>query len=179
MNIAIDIDDTLTESFDYFLPYVAEYFDVDEETLRKQNISYSNLPKSGKRMKLDFAERIMTELCRVHHLNKMRHGGWKRLRELGHRIVIITARTDALYTDPYQTTEQELANGGICYDKLICTFDKAKACVEEEISVLIDDSLTYCDAASEKGISTLLFSSKANQYEETEHIRVSNWEEVI
>lgn len=24
MNIAIDIDDTLTESFDYFLPYVAE-----------------------------------------------------------------------------------------------------------------------------------------------------------
>ena len=25
MNIAIDIDDTLTESFDYFLPYVAEY----------------------------------------------------------------------------------------------------------------------------------------------------------
>lgn len=51
--------------------------------------------------------------------------------------------------------------------------------MEEEISVLIDDSLTYCDAASEKGISTLLFSSKANQYEETEHIRVSNWEEVI
>ena len=48
MNIAIDIDDTLTESFDYFLPYVAEYFDVDEETLRKQNISYSNLPKEWK-----------------------------------------------------------------------------------------------------------------------------------
>ena len=70
MNIAIDIDDTLTESFDYFLPYVAEYFDVDEETLRKQNISYSNLPKEW-----NFAERIMTELCRVHHLNKMRHGG--------------------------------------------------------------------------------------------------------
>ena len=44
---------------------------------------------------------------------------------------------------------------------------------------MIDDSLTHCDAASEKGISTLLFSSKANQYEETEHIRVSNWEEVI
>lgn len=74
MNIAIDIDDTLTESFDYFLPYVAEYFDVDEEILRKQNISIT-CQKSGKRMKLDFAERIMTELCRVHHLNKMRHGG--------------------------------------------------------------------------------------------------------
>ena len=27
MNIAIDIDDTLTQSFDYFLPFVAEYFE--------------------------------------------------------------------------------------------------------------------------------------------------------
>lgn len=137
------------------MPYVAEYFGADEEGLRKQNISYSNLPKEWKKDEIGF--------CRAYY----------------DRIVIITARTDALYTDPYQTTEQELANGGICYDKLICTFDKAKACVEEEISVLIDDSLTHCDAASEKGISTLLFSSKANQYEETEHIRVSNWEEVI
>ena len=34
MNIAIDIDDTLTESFDYFLPYVAEYFDVDPTLVR-------------------------------------------------------------------------------------------------------------------------------------------------
>ena len=73
MNIAIDIDDTLTESFDYFLPYVAEYFDVDEETFRI--FLTVTCQKSGKRMKLDFAERIMTELCRVHHLNKMRHGG--------------------------------------------------------------------------------------------------------
>ena len=179
MNIAIDIDDTLTESFDYFLPYVAEYFDVDEETLRKQNISYSNLPKEWKKDEIGFCRAYYDRIVPDTPFKQDAAWGVKRLRELGHRIVIITARTDALYTDPYQTTEQELANGGICYDKLICTFDKAKACVEEEISVLIDDSLTHCDAASEKGISTLLFSSKANQYEETEHIRVSNWEEVI
>ena len=36
MNIAVDIDDTLTESFDYFLPYVAEYFGAEEEELKKQ-----------------------------------------------------------------------------------------------------------------------------------------------
>lgn len=179
MNIAIDIDDTLTESFDYFLPYVAEYFGADKEELRKQNISYSNLPKEWKKDEIGFCRAYYDRIVPDTPFKQDAAWGVKRLRELGHRIVIITARTDALYTDPYQTTEQELANGGICYDKLICTFDKAKACVEEEISVLIDDSLTHCDAASEKGISTLLFSSKANQYEETEHIRVSNWEEVI
>ena len=29
MNIAIDIDDTLTDSFDYFQPFVAEYFGAE------------------------------------------------------------------------------------------------------------------------------------------------------
>ena len=60
-----DIDDTLTESFDYFLPYVAEYFDVDEETLRKQNISYSNLPKEWKKDEIGFC-RAYYELGRCY-----------------------------------------------------------------------------------------------------------------
>ncbi len=179
MNIAIDIDDTLTESFDYFLPYVAEYFGVDKEELRKQNISYSNLPKEWKKNEIDFCKAYYDRI--VPNTPFKQDAAWavKRLRELGHRIVIITARTDALYTDPYQTTAQELANGGICYDELICTFEKAKACVEEHISVLVDDSITHCDAAAKRGIATILFSSKANQYEETAHVRVSNWGEVV
>ena len=45
MNIAVDIDDTLTNSFDYFLPFVAEYFGADEKELKERNISYSNLPE--------------------------------------------------------------------------------------------------------------------------------------
>lgn len=44
MNIAVDIDDTLTDSFDYFQPFVAQYFGADENELQAQNISYSNLP---------------------------------------------------------------------------------------------------------------------------------------
>lgn len=31
MNIAVDIDDTLTNSFEYFMPFVAEYFGADYE----------------------------------------------------------------------------------------------------------------------------------------------------
>ena len=142
-------------------------------------LKYGNLPKEWEKDEIGFCKAYYDHIVPDTPFKPDAAWGVKRLRELGHRIVIITARTDALYTDPYQTTEQELANGGICYDKLICTFDKAKACVEEGISILIDDSPTHCDAASEKGISTFLFSSKANQYEETEHIRVSNWEEVI
>ena len=56
MNIAIDIDDTLTESFDYFLPFVAEYFGADAEELRNQNISYSNLPREWKAEEISFGK---------------------------------------------------------------------------------------------------------------------------
>ena len=48
MIIGIDIDDTLSETFDYMLPYVAEYFGVSADELRKRNISYNNLPEEWK-----------------------------------------------------------------------------------------------------------------------------------
>lgn len=44
MNIAVDIDDTLTDSFAYLQPFVAAYFGADADELRRQGISYSNLP---------------------------------------------------------------------------------------------------------------------------------------
>ena len=56
MNIAIDIDDTLTESFEYFQPYVAEYFNADIDELRRKNISYSNLPDEWKAHEIDFCK---------------------------------------------------------------------------------------------------------------------------
>ena len=83
MNIAIDIDDTLTESFDYFLPYVAEYFGADKEELRKQNIKYAKefgiltvtCQKSGRKMKLTFVRRTMTELFQIRLLTRFSMGG--------------------------------------------------------------------------------------------------------
>ena len=45
MNIAVDIDDTLTNSFDYFMPFIAEYLGVELSELKRRNVSYSNLPE--------------------------------------------------------------------------------------------------------------------------------------
>ena len=36
MQIAMDIDDTLTNSFDYFIPFAAEYFGAEESDLRRR-----------------------------------------------------------------------------------------------------------------------------------------------
>ena len=63
--------------------------------------------------------------------------------------------------------------------KLICTSDKATACVAENISVLVDDHPKNCDAVAAKGVTALLFESKGNQNINTEHCRVKNWKEVL
>ena len=59
MNIGIDIDDTITDTFDYLMPYIAEYFDVDIEYLKNNNISYSNLPEKWKKDEINFAKKVV------------------------------------------------------------------------------------------------------------------------
>ena len=179
MNIAIDIDDTLTDSFDYFLPYVAEFFGVNKDDLIAKNISYSNLPPEWKSQEIEFCKTYYDHIVADTPFKSDAVWGVNQLRKLGHKIIIITGRTKDFYSDPYKTTKEELAKGSIIYDKLICTLDKANTCIQEKISVLIDDLPANCDAVAQKGIPAILFNSKENQYIQTKFQRVSNWDEAI
>lgn len=177
MNIAIDIDDTITDTFDYIQPYIAEYFGVDEEELKKRNISYSNMPKEWD--ELAFGKKYYDDTIPGAPIKPGAVEAIEKLKEMGHKIFIITARTDAYYKDPYKMTTDVLTKAGIVYDKVICTFDKGKACREEHIDLLIDDSRHNCNCAAEAGARTLLFTSKANKDYETNHTRVADWKAVI
>lgn len=179
MNIAIDIDDTLTDSFDYFQPFVAEYFGISLEELKEKNISYGNLPQELKKDELGFCKTYYDRTAENTPFKPDASEAIKELKARGHRIVIITGRTTDFYTDPYKTTEKELENGKIVYDKLICTLDKQSACKEEKTDVLIDDMPSNCKAATQCGISALLFESKANKEIETDLTRVRSWSEVL
>ena len=179
MNIAIDIDDTLTESFGYFQPFVAEYFSVGVEEVRRRNISYGNLPPEWKSKGVEFYRVYYDRVVPDTPFKPDAAWGVAELRKMGHRIVIITGRSTAFYTDPYKTTAEELEKGGIVYDKLICTLDKGCACREEEIDILIDDLPANCDAAVKAGASAILFTSQANRDMETVYPRVSEWKNVI
>ena len=63
-----------------------------------------------------------------------------KLHEEGHKIVIITARTKDMYTDPYKTTKEELDKNHLLYDVIVCVMDKA-ACQERVIDLFIADSI--------------------------------------
>ena len=163
MNIAVDIDDTLSDSFAYLQPFVAAYFGVDAAELRRQGISYSNLPAAWRAQEPAFGKAYYDRVVPDIPFKPGAAQAIARLRALGHRIVIITGRTADFYNDPYKTTAQQLKNGGIMYDALVCTMDKAAACLAEHIDVLVDDLPENCAAVQRVGVRAVLFESPANR----------------
>lgn len=178
MKIGIDIDDTMTNTFDYLIPYISEYFEVDIEYLKNNNISYSTLPKDMKKREFEFAKKYYDKVIPNTPFKKDVSKYIKKIKKLGNEIIIITARDKKLYTNEYKTTIKELSDNNIMYDKLICSFDKAKICKDEKIDLFIDDSITNCNEVKQLGIKTILFNSKSNINIQTNLCRVDSWREL-
>lgn len=147
MKIGIDIDDTMADTFDYLMPYIAEFFGIDIKYLKDNNISYSNLPREMKEQELEFAKKYYDKVIPNTPFKPKVAKYIDKIKALGHGIIVITARNKTLYTDEYKTTIEELKNNNIHYDKLICDFDKAKICKIEKIDLFIDDSIANCKKA--------------------------------
>jgi len=179
MNIAIDIDDTLTLSFAHFQPCVAEFFGASLEEVQRRGISYANLPPEWKVRNPEFCRKYYGAYAPSTPFKPDAKWGVDTLRAMGHRIVILTGRDTTMYLDPYATSREELANGGITYDKLICTTAKGQACREEHIELLIDDLPKNCDMARDNGIQALLFNSPANHDTVTPYRRVCSWADAV
>ncbi len=178
MKIGIDIDDTMTDTFEYLMTYISEFFEIDKKYLKDNNISYSNLPKEMKRREIEFAKKYYDKVIPSTPFKPNVAEYIDKIKKLGHKIIIITARDKTLYTDEYKTTIEELKNNNIHYDKLICDFDKAKVCKNEKVDLFIDDSITNCNKVKELGIETILFNSKSNINTKTNLYRTSNWKDI-
>lgn len=179
LNIAIDIDDTLTDTATYLQPYIAEYFGAELSEVREKGISYEKLPEPWKKDTVAFMKAYFDRVIPYTPFKPDAAWGVNALRAAGHRIVIITARSTAFYTDPYATTVEELRRGGIAYDKLICTQDKASACLEEQIDVLIDDHPRNCEAVAAVGIEVINMLSWAHGDTQMPYLRIANWKEAV
>ena len=178
MKIGIDIDDTITNTFDFLMPYIAEYFGIDKNYLVQNSISYSNLPQELEGREKDF-ERIYCNNYIINAPVKADASKYiNKIRDLGHNICIITARNNNIFNDAYDVSSRQLKQNNIHYDKLVCSFDKQESFINEKIELLIDDSVDHCTKARSNGIDTLLFNSKENKKRETNLKRVDNWEDV-
>jgi len=177
MRIGIDIDDTITESWSFLIPYYSELYNIPEEKLVKSLPYYRAL--EGKITKEEYF-RSIREFCNTIMIDvPLKKDALKYLtllHEAGHELIFITAR-GVEYDNPYRTTKNYLKKMHIPYNKIIVSaHDKSISCREENIDLFIDDSLVHCQEVAAAGFKTLLFVNQYNEQDQTfEH--VNSWEE--
>lgn len=178
LNIGIDIDDTITNTFDYLMPYVADFFNMELDYLKEYNISYTTLKDDMKEKELELARTVYDNVVLDAPLKEDAYEYLNKLKNDGHKLYFITARTNEVYKDAKGITTEYLNKHNIPYDEVICTRDKATACKENNIDLFIDDSINHCTKVNKEGIEVLLFNCKSNKHFDGFR-KVYNWKEVL
>ena len=185
MKIGIDIDNVISN----FNEELLKEFIIHDKQLRNTGIINKNADYITKGM-FDWSEKELngfyySNIERIaKNLNVIENAPEyiKKLREIGIEIYIISGRDNGEYTEPYKLTTEWLNKYHIEYDKIILTnaynaSDKAKICLENDISIMIDDSTSVCKDVTNCGITALLMDNPYNR-KTNDFIRVYNWKEI-
>ena len=179
MIIGIDLDDTITNSFEDLMPIFAKFFNFDLEYCIENKYSYNNFPVDLKDKQKEFFKylkenRLLGKITVKEDVVQV----LKELHDLGFKIIIITSRNDSLLPDAYIETKNYLDQNGITYDELYCEHDKHKILVSEDVDVFIDDSLKGLLYNKDACTHHILFNSALNIQEKTDFKRASSWCEI-
>ena len=181
MVLGIDMDDTICSTNEFIIEE-AHLYDIEKlgGTGVKDVNAYNFCDMMGWPEGLKgqfFADKLETIMSSapIKHgakevINKLHDEGWK--------IVIISFRKDKYLTDPYGMTKKWLKDNGVKYDKLyVNTGTKTDECIENDVTLFIDDKESHCEDVNSAGIDVLLFTNAYN-HEESRFDRVDNWLEV-
>ncbi len=171
MILGIDIDDTITDTYEVLVNYAQEYsIDVlKKEPILKEgpcrNHFYTQHLLDWKNGEdIDFLniyyKKIVTEVKpRTLALKYL-----KKIHDEGNKIILITARWEPENFNVAEATKKWVEENNIPCDKLIINAEnKVIAAKQENIDVFIDDSFKNCQMVSEVGIKTYLMDSRTNK----------------
>ena len=184
MKIGIDIDNVISnfndELFREFMKHNKELGFSDEINYGAEYITHGMFNWGDDEVNTFYKnniERIMRNLNLISGAKEY----IDKLKNDGHSIYIITGRNNPDYKNPFGDTEKWLKEKCINYDKLILTNskinDKDKYCIDNNIDIMIDDSVRVCNNCINSGIVALLMDTPYNK-EATDIQRVYNWEEI-
>lgn len=170
MRIGIDIDDTMTETYDIFMKKICEIYNLDYETLFMQAMNYDYLHKKyPKAFEMEIFEKYVPNV-------KLKKDVKKVINKLSkkHEIIIITARNKNEYKMPYNVACNYLIKNNIHFDEMFVEiYDKGKCCYDNKIDLFIDDSVRNCLSVDEYGIDTIIYDNIFNK--DCNLKRFDNW----
>lgn len=185
MNIGIDIDDTISDTFEVQFNQ-AQYYTIN--TLKRDgkireltniNSHFYNryLHDWSQEEEMNFFTQYYKE-----GLEKIRPKMYavetiKKLKEEGNKIILITARFDWANVNVEEVTLKWLKDNNIEYDKLIINaLDKSKIAIDNKIDVFLDDSFENCINVSRCNIKTYIMDSRVNRTLNDDKVeRVYSW----
>ena len=181
MVIGIDMDDTICSTNELIIEVADQY---DKEVLGGTGVKDESAYEFSEMMGWPEGMKGQFFADRLEYI--MSHSPIKddakevinRLHDEGYKIVIISFRKDKYLKDPYKLTENWLKENGVHYDKLyVNTGTKTDECIENNVTLFIDDKESHCEDVSSAGIDVLLFTNAYN-HDETRFDRVNSWTEV-
>lgn len=185
MIIGIDIDDTITDTYEVMMGYAQEYtLDVlGREPIINETNSCSNhlyiqyLHNWNKDEDLKYLELYYENIIKEVRPKTLALKYLNKLKEEGHTIVLITARWETEYIDIVGLTKEWLRENNVPYDKLIVNAEnKQIAAKQENLDIFIDDSFKNCQMVSDIGIKTFIMDTRTNGNLDDERIkRVYSW----
>lgn len=189
MNIGIDIDDTISETFETLLPYSQKY--TIEDLNKKSNIyirdDCSNhfyivyMNGWNEKETTEFWNKYYGKILREVNIKKFASEVINKLKQEGHKIYLITARWDMPNDNIQKITKQWLKGNNVEYDELIINAsDKLQLVKEKNIDIFIDDSFNNCkNIAENSNAKVYMMTSRVNGSFNHEKIkRVYSWPHV-
>ena len=173
MRIGIDIDDTLTNTYEYTIRVISKIYNLDYKKLLRKKMNYDEL-------KINYPKVFEKETYEKEIKNvKLKENAKKVINKLykNNEIIIITARNKNECKLPYNLCYNYLTKNKIKFNELIVeAMDKGRICYENKIDLFIDDSINNCLNVLEYGIDTFIFDNIYNK--NTKIKRVKNWLEI-
>lgn len=184
MIIGIDIDDTITDSYEVIMNYAQKYtIEVlkREPILKEENCNSHFYTKSlhgwNENEDIDFLNQYYENVVKEVRPRTLAIKYLQKIKQEGNKIILITARWESDKFDVTELTKQWVNTNNIPCDKLIVNAqNKLIAAKQEKVDVFIDDSFSNCKMIADAGIKAYLMDSRTNKGFKDKNIeRIFSW----
>lgn len=170
MRIGIDMDDTVCNTKESLIKYsktFCEYNSLDYDDLW-HNETNKNI----------FLNTHLRKIYETATLKENSQEVLNKLKNTGHNLYIITARSNTYINDIESIIKEYLKNKNIDVDYIIINAkDKVDACIKNNIDIMIDDNLYNYNSLINNNIKTILFDD-SNKHQGVK-MRINNWKEIF
>ena len=164
--IGIDIDDTLVKTNEKAIKIIKrEGYKLVDYYEKVDNLS-------------EFINKHFIEIVKTASLFENAKETIERLKDLGYRIVLISAR--AFQPDAYteEDTINYLKENNVLYDEILLRRpNKIEACKQENVDYFIDDKEKTLDTLNEVGIQCIKMQSIDKST--SKYVSVNSWDEIL